>query len=114
MDCFSKPGLEIQNEINNKVLTLLYLSLGAFLVGAGEVTLSAFSIKRQLNNGRLDAMDVVLGRPLGWHQVNKSSEIVNEVMSRDLPALEKGLHGFIRVSEPTRQSFKLAQYRSYP
>jgi ATP-binding cassette, subfamily B (MDR/TAP), member 1 len=96
VDSFSKPGPSIQSDVNEKVLSLVYLSIAALLVGAGEVALTAFSTKRQLTSGRMMLMDMIISRPLSWHQVNKSSELVNETMNRDLPAIELGLNGMIK------------------
>lgn len=96
VDSFSKSGSSVQSDINEKVLTLLYLSIAAFFVGAGEMSFSAFSTKRQLTYGRLKVMDVIINRPLSWHQVNKSVEVIDETLNQDLPALEIGLNGLIK------------------
>lgn len=81
----------IQKEVNRKVLQLVYLSIGALCLGWIEVSMSASSTKRQVNRGKSEVFAQILEKPMSWHQIRRSSDVIMTLMGKELPTIQLAL-----------------------
>lgn len=81
----------IQEEVNRKVLQLVYLSIGALCLGWMEVSMSACSTKRQVIRGKSEIFSKILDKPIPWHQIRRSSDVIMTLMGKELPSIQRAL-----------------------